>query len=89
MKVDVYDTYATSASRTTIHFDVLVPTETSSETAFAYARQWLDKVGLGDAELKQSRCNFCHSEKADARVVSDIETDGFHIIRMEGCPQGS
>jgi hypothetical protein len=86
MKVDVYDTYATSAKGAMIHFDVLVPMGTSAETAFKFAREWLDQVGMGDAELEQTRCNFCHSENAGARVIIDVEQDGYHIIRMEGCP---
>lgn len=89
MKVDVYDTYATSPAGTTIHFDVLVPTDVDADTAFGFARQWLKRVGLGEAVLKQSRCNFCHSENAGAQVVADIERDGYHIIAMEGCPDTS
>ncbi len=86
MVVDVYDTYAKSANGAVVHFDVVVPAQTNAETAYRFACQWLDSVGLGDAELKQSRCRFCHSENAGPVVVSDIERDGFHIIRMEGCP---
>ncbi len=87
MIVDVWDTYAKSAGGSTVHFDVLVPTGTSAETAYEFACQWLEKVGLGDAALKQSRCRFCHSENAGPDVVNDIERHGFHIIRMEGCPR--
>jgi Domain of unknown function (DUF2024) len=87
MIVDVYDTYAKSPSGATIHFDVLVPAKTSPETAFGYALEWLKKVDLADAELKQARCRFCHSENAGAKIVSDIQRDGYHIIRMEGCPK--
>ncbi len=86
MKVDVYDTYAAGSDGGTIHFDVLVPTGTSPEVAFRHACKWLSTVGLNDAELKQSRCNFCHTESASEKVASDFEADGFHIIRMEGCP---
>jgi len=86
MKVDVFDTYATRNDGATIHFDVVVPTGTVPDTAYKYAIQWLKSVGLGDADLKQSRCNFCHTESASQRVVSDIEVNGFYIIRMEGCP---
>ncbi|MEZ6033437.1 MAG: DUF2024 family protein [Planctomycetaceae bacterium] len=86
MRVDVYDTYATGKDQQTIHFDVLVPTGTTGELAFKFAREFLAGVGLSDAELKQSRCNFCHTEDAGQDVMSDIETDGYHILRMEGCP---
>jgi len=87
MKVDVYDTYATAADGRTIHFDVLVPTTTAADVAFEYAREWLTSVKLQDASLKQSRCTFCHSEQASPESVADIARDGYHIIRMEGCPE--
>lgn len=87
MKVDVYDTYATGTDKKTIHFDVLVPTGTTGDIAFKFAKEWLAQVGLSQAELKQSRCNFCHTESASPRVVTDIERDGYHILRMEGCPK--
>jgi Domain of unknown function (DUF2024) len=87
MKVDVFDTYARSGNGKTIHFDVLVPTGTEADTAFGFAVQWLKDVGLVDAELMQSRCNFCHTENAGPNVISDIEREGYHILRMEGCPK--
>lgn len=86
MKVDVYDTYATGGDGSTVHFDVLVPNGTAPTQAFEFACHWLAAVGLSSAELKQSRCNFCHTENASPRVIIDIENDGYHIIRMEGCP---
>ena len=87
MKVAVYDTYASAADGRTIHFDVLVPTTTSADTAFEYAQEWLASVKLQDAELKQSRCRFCHTEEANPQVAANIARDGYHIIQMEGCPE--
>jgi hypothetical protein len=87
MKVDVYDTYATGNDGRTIHFDVLVPTGTAADAAFQFACEWLSKSGPPEAKLKQSRCNFCHTENATPQMVSDIQLDGYHIIRMEGCPR--
>lgn len=87
MKVDVYDTYATSVDGSTIHFDVLVPAGTSEEIAFRFAKEWLSRVGLSQAELKQSRCNFCHTESASQHIIANIDADGYHILRMEGCPK--
>ncbi len=86
MKVDVYDTYATAGNGNMIHFDVLLPTDTPPESALKFARQWLASVGLSDATVEQSRCNFCHSENAQPQVIKDIELSGYHIIKMEGCP---
>ncbi|MEM7558493.1 MAG: DUF2024 family protein [Planctomycetota bacterium] len=86
MKVDVYDTYATSKTGKTIHFDVLLASPSEAGTAYEYAVQWLSELKEGGAELYQSRCNFCHSENASEPVIADIESKGFHILQMEGCP---
>lgn len=86
MKTDIYDTYATSSKGETIHFDVLVPSETSADEAYRFACQWLQKIGQTDAELKQEKCKFCHSETANEAVIADIGRDGYHIIQMDGCP---
>lgn len=86
MDVDVFDTYASAVDGKTIHFDVVVPSGTIADKAYEYACQWLNSVGLSNAALKQSRCNFCHTESATPAVVADIKATGYHIIRMEGCP---
>ncbi|MEZ5814535.1 MAG: DUF2024 family protein [Alphaproteobacteria bacterium] len=87
MEVDVYDTYAQSAQGRMIHFDVLVPSGTSADQAFAYAKAWLEEIGENAQGLDQSRCNFCHVERARPHVQNDIQKQGYHILQMEGCPQ--
>jgi hypothetical protein len=62
MKIDVYDTYATSKAGKTIHFDVFLPNGGSKETAVQYARIFLESIGEAADALKSERCNFCHSE---------------------------
>lgn len=86
MKVDVYDTYAKSKTGQTIHFDVLLASPSEPSTAYEYALNWLSELEEDGAELHQSRCNFCHSENASETVIADIESKGFHILQMEGCP---
>ena len=86
MKVDVYDTYATSKTGHTIHFDVLLASPSKASSAYEFALKWLNDIGEKDAELRQSRCNYCHSENASKAVIVDIESNGFHILQMEGCP---
>ena len=86
MQVSVFDTYATSKTGETIHFDVLVPTDASPEKAYDFAVEWLKVTGLASADLQQSRCNFCHIEQAGETVASDIHSNGYSIIQMEGCP---
>lgn len=86
MRVDVYDTYASSKAGHTIHFDVLLLSPSEASKAYEYAVKWLGDIGEKDAKLSQSRCTYCHSENASTAVIADIESNGFHILQMEGCP---
>ena len=84
MEIDVYDTFASSKKGNTIHFDVLLPSGGKKEDASIYARLFLEKIGES-AEALDS-CKFCHSEKADVEVEKQIQSDGYYIVRIEGCP---
>lgn len=86
MKIDVYDTYATSGAGKTIHFDVLLPNGDGKEKALKFAREFLEAIGEKADSLKQERCNFCHSETADENLENYIKQHGHYILQMEGCP---
>lgn len=86
MKIDVYDTYASSKTGNIIHFDVLLPSGASKELALQYARAFLGSIGEAADTLKSNRCNFCHSESADPYVEKEIAKAGHFILQMEGCP---
>ena len=85
MKTDVYDSYARDGERV-LHFDVLVEHGTTKDQAFDYGQKWLVEIGESPDTLKQSHCNFCHSESASDEVRKAIDKDGFFILQMEGCP---
>ena len=86
MKIDVYDSFATSNRGHLLHFDVFVATATPAEQALIFGQQWLESIGEQAIGLKQSRCNFCHSEVANPDVAQHIETHGYFFLQMEGCP---
>lgn len=86
MKIDVYDTYVTSKKGTTIHFDVLLPSGGKKDMALKFAQMFLEEIGESADSLKQERCNFCHSEIANAAMEKKIQEDGHFILQMEGCP---
>lgn len=86
MKIDVYDTYATSKNGKTIHFDVLLPQGQGKEEAVKYAGNFLEGIGEQASSLKQERCNFCHSEAASDELAAHIARHGHYILQMEGCP---
>ncbi len=85
MKIDVYDSYAKSGGRL-MHFDVFVPAGTANSTALQYGRQWLKSIREDSEALQQSLCNYCHSEIANPDVERMVNTDGYFILQMEGCP---
>lgn len=87
MKIDVYDSYAQKSDGTVIHFDVFVESGTPAAQALTYGRRWLLDIGEQSAGLEQSRCNFCHSEIANPAVQQQIQSEGFYILQMEGCPE--
>ncbi|MBL8013134.1 MAG: DUF2024 family protein [Candidatus Omnitrophica bacterium] len=86
MKIDVYDTYATSTKGKIIHFDVLLQSGGTKETALQYARSFLTSIGEKADALKSERCNFCHTETAHPVVEVAIAKSGHYILQMEGCP---
>ena len=86
MKIDVYDSFASSNQGRLMHFDVFVESGTPAEQALAYGQQWLLSIGESAAGLKQSHCNFCHSEAAIPEVAQHIQNHGYFILQMEGCP---
>ena len=81
----VFDTYATTVKGKILHFDVVL-NQHNAELALSYARQWLQSIGEGDAEVSQKTCIYCHSAEAPMALRPDIERQGFAIIKMEGCP---
>lgn len=86
MKIDVYDSYANCIDGRTLHFDVLVRADENADTALHYGKSWLTQIGESPLGLSQSQCRFCHSEIANPEIQHAIETTGFFIIQMEGCP---
>ncbi len=89
MKIDVYDTYATSKTGRTIHFDVLLPTGGDQKTALKHAHAFLKSIGEAVDSLKSDRCNFCHTETAHPAIEVEIKKTGYYILQMEGCPEPS
>lgn len=87
MKIDVYDTYATSKKGTTIHFDVFLPSGGNQKMALQYAQAFLKSIGEESDALKSDRCRFCHTETAHPDLEAEIAKSGHYILQMEGCPK--
>jgi len=81
MKIHVYDTHVYTTSGQYIHFDVLV-SDDSVKHVDKYAKQYLASLGVQIDNIKQSRCNFCHSEVANPEVQENIANLGHSILRL-------
>lgn len=81
MQIHVFDTHVMTTSGQYIHFDVLVNDENVKQVG-QYAEQYLASLGIKAESIKQSRCNFCHSELANLDVQDNITSQGHSIIRL-------
>jgi hypothetical protein len=81
MQIHVFDTHVMTTSGQYIHFDVLVNDENVKQVG-QYAEQYLASLGIKAESIKQSRCNFCHSELANLDVQDNISSKGHSIIRL-------
>jgi len=81
MKVHVYDTHIHTNTGEYTHFDVLVSDAGVSQVK-QYAERYLTRLGIPVDNIKQSRCNICHSEVANPEVQQNLLTEGHSIIRL-------
>ena len=85
MKIDVYDTFASSKKGNMIHFDVQLTSGGKKEDASKYALVFLEKIGESSEALDS--CKFCHSEKADAEVEKHLKPNRYYIVQIDDCPE--
>ena len=86
MECAVYDTYVTKKDGRIMHFDVIVEANTSHEKAIDYGKEFLEQVGQDGQKMTQEECQFCHIQEAPPVVAKEIESRGYFIQKMEGCP---
>ncbi|CAG7856583.1 hypothetical protein MCAMS1_01123 [biofilm metagenome] len=82
----VYDTYAKAANGRIMHFDVVLD-EQDQDKALKYAKAWLASIGYADAVVTQENCAFCHSTAAPPELREEINSQGYAILKLEGCPK--
>lgn len=41
--------------------------------------------GVQNADIEQSRCQFCHSEPAHPEIAAAVIGQGYCIIPLQGC----
>lgn len=86
MKFDVFDTYVTREDGQRMHFDVFLPAGGSKDTAKQFAMKWLAEMKISTDNIQLDSCEYCHSEQATPEVAQALETQGYAILQMQGCP---
>ena len=82
----VYDTYAKAANGRIMHFGVVLD-EQDQDKALKYAKEWLASISHADAVVTQENCAFCHSTEAPPELRGQIDSQGYAIYKLEGCPK--
>ena len=82
----VFDTYAKTAQGRIMHFDVVLD-EKDAAKALRCAKTWLANIGAPDAVVTQENCLFCHSTEAPPELRQQIDSQGYGIYKLEGCPK--
>ena len=86
MDFHVFDTYVKANDGHTMHFDVITDKK-NNEEAIAFAKEWLRSINENDSIVTSKECKFCHSESVSEDIEIEIMTNGYFIVKMEGCPQ--
>jgi aminopeptidase-like protein len=81
MKIHVYDTHVKTAHGQQLHFDVLVDDEHQPRVK-EYAEKYLNNLGINNAQIVTSSCQFCHSEMANPEVQATIKTQGHYVLPL-------
>ena len=86
MDFHVFDTYVKASDGHTMHFDVITDKKDSA-SAVSFAKEWLKTIGENNAIVTTEECKFCHSESVPEYTEIEIMTNGYFIVKMEGCPE--
>ena len=79
MEVAVYDTHVVKKDGQRMHFDVIVPREESPERVFDFGHEYLKSVGQEGQPLAAKECEFCHVERAPAKIEQSIRQRVYFI----------
>ena len=86
MNFHVFDTYVKAKDGHTMHFDVITDNN-NTEKAISFAKEWLKIIKEDSAKVTSEECKFCHTESVSEDVEIEIMTNGYFILKMDGCPQ--
>jgi hypothetical protein len=82
----VFDSYVKANDGHTMHFDVITD-KNDTKNAISFAKEWLKSIGEENTKVTTEECKFCHSESVPEDMEIEIMTNGYFIVKMEGCPE--
>ena len=82
----VFDTYVKSKNGYVMHFDVITD-KNNIEKAITYAKEWLKNIDEKNTKVTTEECRFCHTQSVSEEIEIGIMTNGYFIVKMEGCPE--
>lgn len=86
MQVAVWDTYVTKKDGTTMHFDIVAPSDITDTTViYNYGKEYLKTKNQEGQPLTSKECRFCHIETLKPQWEIDINKKGYFILEMENC----
>lgn len=86
MEVSVWDTYVTKKDGSTMHFDIIAPSEVKDSTIiYNYGAEYLKSKGQEGQSLTSKECQFCHIETVEPDRQVEIDNNGYFILEMENC----
>jgi hypothetical protein len=85
MRVSVYDTYVKRKDEGLMHFDIIVPENSSLAKVIVFGQAYLKEKGQEGQSLTAKECRFCHIENAPEEMLKPIREKGYFIYEMQGC----
>jgi len=86
MQVAIWDTYVQKKDGTTMHFDIIAPSDMNDTAViYGYGREYLKTKGQEGQPLTSEECRFCHTETVPPRWEEEIRQKGHAIYEMENC----
>jgi hypothetical protein len=86
MQVAVWDTYVTKKDGSTMHFDIIAPSEVKDTAViYNYGRNYLKTKNQEGQPLTAKQCRFCHVETVRPQWEIEIKQKGYYIYEMENC----
>jgi hypothetical protein len=85
MNAAVFDTYVPKKEGGLMHFDIIVPRNTTFEKVVDFGKEYLASKSQQGQPLTPEECQFCHVEHPTPEMAAAFGEKGYFIVEMQGC----